>query len=344
MLAAPSVPKPLATDINKMATLENYNGIPEIQSFSESFSPSNIKLRYALNTSSHVSVIQFSSSGSKIAFADGYFLYIINSEDGEIYATLQLPTPITGNAYTYCLKFSQDDNLLAVSGPNNSIILFDVEKRTIIHTFEGHTKEVNTLIFNGNQLISSSFDSSIIVWDVKTYEVIKRLPESNNQFDSPITGMAAASGVPFFVVGFANGRIGIYDDEFVQPMISFTGHEKDVVSVAVSQFDDCIGTSSTKEPSIKIWVVRGVASLKQTLKGHSDYIQTITFSPKEPLVFTGSADKTIRLWKYKTGEQIGGIKMHNEEVCCISHHPNNKVFVSCSKDGVVCVWDYESPK
>ncbi|KAH0784971.1 Transcriptional repressor tup12-related protein [Histomonas meleagridis] len=324
-----------------LASLENYNGTPEIQTLTES--PTNIKLRYALNTSSHLGVIQFSSDGSKIAFADGYFLYIINAENGEIFSIIQLPLPLDGEPHSLALKFSPNDDLLAINCCNGSIILFDLEKEAILHRFELHKNEVNSIIFVENKLISCSYDGFIAIWDTKTYKVIKVIPENGGKFESPIIGMAAADGAPFYIVGFANGRIGIFDEDFMQPMISFIGHENEVFSVALSAYDNCIGTSSSFEQIVKIWSLRGVASLRQTLIGHTGFVKTIAFSSLQQLVFTGSSDKSICMWQYITGVKVAEIRMHDDEISCLSHHPRKKSFASCSKDGIICVWDYDFP-
>ncbi|KAH0794193.1 Transcriptional repressor tup12-related protein [Histomonas meleagridis] len=326
--------------------LINIQLTPQITSLSESFPPTNVTLRHAISTSSVICTVQFSSDGSKVAFADGFSIYIINPETGESISTIPLPTSQDShNQYTRALQFSPDDKLLALSGPNNTLLLYNINSKSLIHTFEGHTKEINSVVFSadGKWVISGGYDGVINVWDTSNFSQVKRLVHGNGQNDGIIVRIATTPEVPFYAVGFHNGKIGIYSDTFDQPMTSFPGHQQQLLCIAVSPFDDTIATVA-QDNALKVWMVRGVATLRHTLEGHTDFPLVVAFSPKEPLMFTGSKDKTIRIWNHKTGEALCVINAHQDTVFQISHHPTQKAFVSCSGDGFVCIWDYQSQK
>ena len=67
-----------------------------------------------------------------------------------------------------------------------------------------------------------------------TFVQFKRLVHCNNQNDGIMVRIATTPEVPFYAVGFHNGKIGIYSDNFEQPMI------KQLLCIAVSPFDDTI--------------------------------------------------------------------------------------------------------
>ena len=48
-----------------------------------------------------------------------------------------------------------------------------------------------------------------------------------------------------------------------------------------------------------------------TLKGHSDYIRSLSFSPDGSQLALGSDDKTVRLWDSTTGVPIATLKDHS---------------------------------
>ena len=81
----------------------------------------------------------------------------------------------------------------------------------------------------------------------------------------------------------------------------------------------------------------------QTLTGHDDVALGIKFEPHGPLLASGSADKTVRLWDTQTGQQ----KLSLEQPArahWIDVHPVDPIFGVPSSDGIARIWDYERKK
>jgi WD40 repeat protein len=156
-----------------------------------------------------------------------------------------------------------------------------------------------------------------------------------------VVSIAFSSDDEFIAVGFMSGTIGIYEPTFQQPMSSFQAHSALLLNVVISN-SDVIATAS-QDKTAKLWVIRGVASCKQVLQGHSDFVLAIAFSPRESVVFTGSKDETIKGWNQKTGEMMFTLTGHKNTLFQIDHHPLERTIVSCGGDGLVCAWDYDLP-
>jgi WD40 repeat protein len=54
---------------------------------------------------------------------------------------------------------------------------------------------------------------------------------------------------------------------------------------------------------VKLWRVAGGA-LVRTLKGHTDEVTSVSFSPDGRLLASGSWDKTIKLWRVEDGSLV----------------------------------------
>jgi WD40 repeat protein len=328
----------------RIPTLENVRLTPVITGGSDSVTPSSVRLRLAVNTSSVICTSQFSPDGRRIAFADGAFVYIIQSSDGEVIATIALPGGTEqGTAHSRALKWSPSNKFIAVTGPSNDVLLYDAEMRRLVHTYEGHQKEVSSIVFNedGSWLVTAGFDGLVFIWDVRTHANVKRLQHGQGGNEGAIGKIATTPDGTFYAVGFMSGSIGIYNEHFDEPMMSFAAHSQALMGLAVSPFDDTIATVS-QDRSAKVWVIRGVASCKHTLTGHSDVVLSVAFSSKAPLMITGSKDQTLKMWQHKTGQLLCTLQAHRNTLFEINHHPIERSFVSCSGDGVVCVWDYDN--
>jgi len=78
------------------------------------------------------------------------------------------------------------------------------------------------------------------------------------------------------------------------------------------------------------------------LRGHSDYVTSVTFSPDGTKVASGSSDKTVKLWDVTTGECLKTLKGHSAHVNSVSFSPDGTKVASGSFDNTVKLWDVTS--
>lgn len=345
-----------STEPITMKSVEVIEIEPQIATNSDTPSNLVLNLRYAMNTSSIICTAQFSHNGKCIAFAGPHFIYMLNADDGELLYTIELPQipNHSESDHTKCIKFSPDDRYLAATRSETSIILYEVnlnspiqnhnEKKPIVHIFGegGHEKGVNSIVFSkdGKRMITAGYDGILVVWDMTTFEIIKRINHQELELPDPmIIGLSTSVDNSIYALGFVAGILGIYDEHISQSMVQFPTDQKQIMGISISQNDHSyIATSSTT--NVKIWEVKLIAQLKKELVGHTDFVLASEFSINHPLIFTGSKDKTIKIWDIRTGKLLMDVLAHNNTVFQISHDPTKSSFVSCSGDGIVCVWDY----
>ena len=76
------------------------------------------------------------------------------------------------------------------------------------------------------------------------------------------------------------------------------------------------------------------------LKGHTSYVNSVSFSPDGKRIVSGSDDNTIRIWDATTGKELEILEGHTDWVNSVSFSPDGKRIVSGSDDKTIRIWDF----
>jgi hypothetical protein len=79
-------------------------------------------------------------------------------------------------------------------------------------------------------------------------------------------------------------------------------------------------------------------SLVRTLEGHKDWVRSVTFSPNGSLIASGSADKTIKIWRVSDGSLVRTLEGHTDWVRSVTFSPDGSLIASGSDDGTIKIW------
>ena len=320
-----------------------------VSDFPDVFDDTSVRLKYALNTNSVVCTIQYDPTGQLVAFADGRTVFVLESQDGSLSTTIQLPQTLKQmDMHTRALRFTPDSRYIIVNCPNNSIEVFSIADGRRVAVLEGHEDIVSALAFtpDGRRLVSGGFDGMVCVWDLETFQLLKRLDHKDSGIggkrdkDSIIVSIDSCVDGNFVAVAFMSGVIGIYEPSFSSPMNTFAAHQKSMLNMSASRKHHTLVTTS-QDMTVKCWNVGAVASCSRTFRGHSNYTVTAQFCLNEKYLLSGSKDETIRLWNRETGQVQCTIYAHQNTIFELDHHPHENAFVTCGGDGYVCYWEYE---
>jgi len=79
------------------------------------------------------------------------------------------------------------------------------------------------------------------------------------------------------------------------------------------------------------------------LRGHTDLVVDLDYSPDGRRLATGSMERTIKLWDTTTGEEVFTLRGHTAGLICVAFSPDGRRIASGSWDQTVRVWDTSPP-
>jgi WD40 repeat protein len=149
----------------------------------------------------------------------------------------------------------------------------------------------------------------------------------------PISAPDRAIGVELRGVREINGRVSRQVEEAVMKAMAMRVEER---PQSVEEFVKLLTSPSV--PS----VVKGVWREVATLRGHQDWVSSVSFSPDGKFLASGSLDETIKVWEVGSWREVATLRGHEKWVSSVSFSPDGKFLASGSKDNTVKVWEVGS--
>ena len=265
-------------------------------------------------------------------------------------------------------RYSPDGRRIVTAGIDGIVRVVDVRTLSIIAVFTGHRGQATQADFidNGDAVVSVGEDGTLRTWASSHVIVIPAYLES-----------VSLSPSGRFVTGAdQSGAVAIWDLEtgarrslWRHAATSFVKFSADGAHIASASWDGTVRVGEPDGGAVQRVRAGGLAKYsvaldrhatrvafggsdsdprvvivsigdgrRVVLRGHTEIVWDIDFSPDGTHVVTASEDGTARLWNASNGHLERTLEGHGEGVTTARYSPGGKSVVTAGKDGTARVW------
>ena len=203
-----------------------------------------------------------------LAFLPGSTTFAAGDWDGWVRFhgpdSLASPRPLKYPGKIWSLAVSPDGSTMAVGGDGNAVQVYDVATRQHIITLKGHDHAVQSLDFSPDgKLLASAGGTNVRVWDTATWA----------------------------------------DRDQIQhhPEVVCVRFSPDGKLLAIADGESDLPHYKLLPTAIILWDVAARDEVRW-LRGHTNTIWALAFSPDGKTLASGSADQTVKFWDTASGE------------------------------------------
>jgi WD40 repeat protein len=229
---------------------------------------------------------------------------------------------------------SSDGTLLATSGNDNNVVIWNIQANSIYRKLSGVDKVTKSLAFssNGQLLITGGKDSKVYIWNIDRGTILYALAGHNGDVNAVcfnFNSTLAASGG-------SDKTIKVWDVSKGMIINTLSGHVKEVTSVAFNPSGTKMASTSA-DGTIKIWST-STWMPERTIEAHKDWARCVSFSADGLTLASCGDDKLVKVYD-ASGNEKWALSGHKDRVVELSFSPDSRYLVSGSFDQKFIIWD-----
>eukprot|EP01133_Synstelium_polycarpum_P015482 gene15482-18385_t len=174
----------------------------------------------------------------------------------------------------------------------------------------GHTDAVSSLAFNGTYVVSSSYDSTLKIWDYQSGLCRHTIPSS------PSECMEIDYSNHRVITGSKNGNINIWDIESGTNQFTEKAHYGPVTALK-GNYNSTVFCSGSKDNTVKLWDVAS-KKLATTIRHDMKKISGVEWCTQDRNHLFLRGGKQIGLLDAETGQTIRLFSGHINDIHCFS--------------------------
>ncbi|KAG0221029.1 WD domain protein, partial [Mortierella sp. GBA43] len=235
---------------------------------------------------------------------------------------------------------SPDDTTLSIVAEEAIIHVYSTSTWERIWTLEGHTLDINVIVYspNGNQLASGANDNTVRLWDIKSgsCSYVLRCHDARGSRRRRVHSVAYSPGGDQVATAGTNLVIQLWDTSSGECLYFLIGHPSTIKCVIYSQTGNSI-VSSAANGTIRQWNLN-TSKHPRFIRGHLDGVEMLLLSPQGNRLVSSSYDRSVRVWNMSTGKCLLTFAGMNH-ASAIRYSPRDEQVAIAGEDDTIYLWD-----
>jgi WD40 repeat protein/serine/threonine protein kinase len=258
------------------------------------------------------------------------------------------------------VALSPDGKLVATSG--KFIVLWDADTGKKLHTMENKKGSLEALAFSPDgaflaAAIHRNYTGGVLVWDVKTGQLVKALPDPDLTTAAPCTTVAFSPDGKLLAAGAVDRTVRVWDFDTGKERHRLGGHTRSLTGVAFTQDGKRLVSASgglqymvprdprepnplglmdddrTAIPDLKVWDVATGQELRTLSLPERDKEPQLALSPDGKTVVCGFQGNILRFYNLSTGELVAELKGSSRLALGLALSPDGRRMVAVGEQG-----------
>ncbi|KAJ9105862.1 hypothetical protein QFC20_004197 [Naganishia adeliensis] len=189
-------------------------------------------------------------------------------------------------------------------------------------------------------VICGLYNGQVKIWNYETQTDLKTFEVT----DVPVRCVRYIARKNWFVSGSDDFQLRVYNISTGERVTSFEAHPDYIRCMTVHPTLSLVLTGSD-DMTIKAWDWDKGWRCVQTFEGHTHYIMSLAFNPKDPQTFASAClDHTVKVWSLGSSVANYSLEAHEKGVNYVEyyHGGDRPYMVTTGDDRTVKIWDYQN--
>lgn len=257
---------------------------------------------------------------------------LLSAQGGFFTARLPSPAgPVNSVAYDPAMPAR-----LAGAGQDDRVTIWNTATRTTVATLTG-SSPFYAVAFDkrGGFLAGAEQDGTTVLWNARS---LKRLGSVSRHGDAFDTVAFSPDGETLATAG-DDGTVTLWSTRTRQLTGSYDVGNGTISGIAFSGDGKWLAAACA-DHDIRLWDrARPATTPPRLLRGHTELVRAVAFSPNSGMLASGDDDGTVRLWNPRTGSQLGVLTGVGAQVRAVAFNPDGTRLAAAGDDDAVRLWD-----